>query len=151
MLMLENASRSYRCTCLAHACTAFSLFTHRSSRLQLSLASVHPRSGRSTLENVLRSSLLFISDERSVYTLFKKNRADPFHSFTTIAQKADLNHTSIKINVCTGPQGEDDGEDVGGGRGRGLWRRRQGRGRRLLRFTRYTTRMIRESRCPKGY
>ena len=42
--MLENASRSYRCTCLAHACTAFSLFTHRSSRLQLSLASVHPRS-----------------------------------------------------------------------------------------------------------
>ncbi len=60
-------------------------------------------------------------------TLFKKNRADPFHSFTTIAQKADLNHTSIKINVCTGPQGEDDGEDVGGGRGRGLWRRRQGR------------------------
>jgi len=48
MLMLENASRSYRCTCLAHACTAFSLFTHRSSRLQLSLASVHPRSGRSS-------------------------------------------------------------------------------------------------------
>ena len=47
-LMLENASRSYRCTCLAHACTAFSLFTHRSSRLQLSLASVHPRSGRSS-------------------------------------------------------------------------------------------------------
>ena len=46
--MLENASRSYRCTCLAHACTAFSLFTHRSSRLQLSLASVHPRSGRSS-------------------------------------------------------------------------------------------------------
>ena len=44
MLMLENASRSYRCTCSAHACTAFSLFTHRSSRLQLSLASVHPRS-----------------------------------------------------------------------------------------------------------
>ena len=87
---------------------AFSLID-RSSRLQLSLASVHPRSGRSTLENVLRSSLLFISDERSVYTLFKKNRADPFHSFTTIAQKADLNHTSIKINVCTGPQGEDDG------------------------------------------
>jgi len=43
-LMLENASRSYRCTCSAHACTAFSLFTHRSSRLQLSLASVHPRS-----------------------------------------------------------------------------------------------------------
>jgi len=47
-LMLENASRSYRCTCSAHACTAFSLFTHRSSRLQLSLASVHPRSGRSS-------------------------------------------------------------------------------------------------------
>ena len=65
-LMLENASRSYRCTCSAHACTAFSLFTHRSSRLQLSLASVHPRSGRSSwrrfafiaaphsIENVLR-------------------------------------------------------------------------------------------------
>ena len=65
-LMLENASRSYRCTCSAHACTAFSLFTHRSSRLQLSLASVHPRSSWRTfcvhrcsssphsIENVLR-------------------------------------------------------------------------------------------------
>ena len=78
MLMLENASRSYRCTCLAHACTAFSLFTHRSSRLQLSLASVHPRSGRSTLENVFgvhrcssyRMNALYIHCSRKIVRIF---------------------------------------------------------------------------------